>query len=698
MAAQEETNAFASYCRQQRKYKKLIRGNQASNPELESTSLSTGEVQSYTPERETPLPNLWAPSFIELVGDTPVLNISRIFSKELAARNVRVLAKLEMLNPGLSIDSRAIVNLLSQALESGLLREGMTIIHASTSSNFDTALAAMCARSRFNCVVVADVAEKYNASNWRLVHVYGGEIVMAENVAQEKAALLEEYGAMAFDFALFLKTHPQTRIQDILDETLEQTDGLATHFVTEERFPKGVKHYSKHGVKVFHSVLTEEGEGEGGVTSSASICVRRRGAISMCHELAKKEGICSGLTSGQNMFAAMNLAASLEDAVVVTTLPDIGVKHLEDIFSTTWLEEQGMLPVPQVSSMIRFDAPSRRIAPVPSSPFTGFSIDDIIGETPLIDLTHLLDNPTSGVRVLAKLEYFNPGFSIKDRIVRHIFRQAEKEGKLKPGMTVVAASSGNTGAATAMLCAAKGYKCVITTSPKCSKEKMDAIRAYGAQLLVSKKGAKEGTPEHYMNMAKRLAEENPDWFDVDQYDNLDNAAAHYHSLGPEIWRQTKGSISHFVAAGSTGGTISGTSKFLKEKNPEVQTILADPVGSIFSNYFKTGKIGTPQKFLVEGVGKGSIPGCINFDLIDDICPVTDEQAFSMAWRLARTEGICPGGSAGLNLHAAIAHANTLKGPSTVVTVFPDSGAKYLSKVYSKSWLCANKLKSVYNGM
>ena len=695
MACVAETSAFSAYCRQQRKYKKLVRGATQSNPELEG--ISDGGIHSYSPERETPLPHLWVPSFIDLVGDTPMLNISRIFADQLKSRNVRVLAKLEMLNPALSIESRAVVSLLSQGLESGLLREGMTIIHSSSGSNFDSALAAMCARSRFNCVIVANLSERYNPSNWKLVHVYGGEVVLAEDVASEKQELLDEYGEDAFDFTKFQQSRPQTRVQDILDETFEQTNGLATHFVTEEHFPKGMKHLSRNGVKVFHSCLGGEEEEEKVSRESSIIHVAKEDAVAMCHELAKKEGICSGRISGSNMFAAMKLAASLENSVVVTTLPDIGVKHLEDIFSQTWLESKGLLPLPAVSSLIQFGKPSSSLSQNPMSPttFKGFSIDEIIGDTPLVDLSHLLDDPTSGVRVLAKLEYFNPGFSIKDRIIRHIFGQAEKEGRLRPGMTVVAASSGNTGAATAMLCAAKGYKCVITTSPKCSKEKMDAIRAYGAKLLVSKAGAKEGSPDHYMMMAKSLAEENPDWFDVDQYDNLDNAAAHYHSLGPEIWRQTKGSVSHFVAAGSTGGTISGTSRFLKEKNSKVVSILADPVGSIFSNYFKTGKVGTAKKFLVEGVGKGSIPGCINFDLIDDICPVTDEQAFKMAWRLARSEGICPGGSAGLNLFAAITYANTLKEPATVVTVFPDSGAKYLSKVYSKAWLNTNQLKSVY---
>jgi len=218
----------------------------------------------------------------------------------------------------------------------------------------------------------------------------------------------------------------------------------------------------------------------------------------------------------------------------------------------------------------------------------------------------------------------------------------------------------------------------------------DAIRAYGAELLVSPPGVKEGEPDHYMEMARRMALEKPDeMFDMNQYETKDNPEGHFLTLGPEIWEQTNERVTHFVAAGSTGGTISGTGSYLKTKNSQVKVVLADPVGSIFTEYFKRGVVSTPGKFLVEGVGKGSIPGAMDFNVIDDVFPVTDEQAFCMCSFLARKEGICAGGSSGLNVFAALKYAETLTEPAVVVTVMPDLGVKYLSKVYCPEWLAAN---------
>lgn len=298
-------------------------------------------------------------------------------------------------------------------------------------------------------------------------------------------------------------------------------------------------------------------------------------------------------------------------------------------------------------------------------------------------------NPES--KVYAKCEFFNPGFSIKDRIVRGILDAAEAAGDLRPGMTVVAASSGNTGASTAMMCAMRGYPCIITTSTKCSVEKMNAIKAYGAQLLVSPPGVKEGDPMHYMEMARTLAREsNGEVFDVDQYDTQSNPKAHYDTLGPEIYSQTGGEVTHFVAAGSTGGTISGTGRYLKEaSNGQVRVVLADPAGSIFAEYFRSRTMTKPKKFLVEGVGKGSIPGAMNMDLVDEVIVVTDQVAFDTCAHLARHEGICAGGSSGLNVHAALKVAAASEEPAVVVTVMPDLGVKYLSKVYNPEWLKSN---------
>eukprot|EP00471_Norrisiella_sphaerica_P013237 CAMPEP_0184503222 /NCGR_PEP_ID=MMETSP0113_2-20130426/51762_1 /TAXON_ID=91329 /ORGANISM="Norrisiella sphaerica, Strain BC52" /LENGTH=346 /DNA_ID=CAMNT_0026892675 /DNA_START=401 /DNA_END=1441 /DNA_ORIENTATION=+ len=312
----------------------------------------------------------------------------------------------------------------------------------------------------------------------------------------------------------------------------------------------------------------------------------------------------------------------------------------------------------------------------------------LVGGTPLVDVTNLANPKVVGTRILAKCEFMNPGYSIKDRIVCHIMEQAEKKGLLKPGMTIVAASSGNTGASTAMVASMKGYKSIIITSPKCSQEKQDAIRAYGAELIVTASGLKPEDPEHYMNMETTLCERNPKaYFGINQYDNQLNPAAHYRTLGPEIWAQTDGTVTHFVAAGSTGGTLSGTAKYLKEKSGgNVKVVMADPIGSVFYDYFKTGVLRKPGSFEVEGVGKENIPGAMDFELIDDAIRVADCDAFKMCHLMAREEGILAGGSSGLNVFAATKLAEMLDEPATIVTVLPDSGIKYLSKVYNKDWL------------
>lgn len=316
---------------------------------------------------------------------------------------------------------------------------------------------------------------------------------------------------------------------------------------------------------------------------------------------------------------------------------------------------------------------------------------DLIYDTPIVDLTSLADPKVPGVKVLAKCEFMSPGLSIKDRIMKHILDSAIANKDIPSGGTVVAASSGNTGAATAMLCAMRGLNAVITTSSKCSKEKMDSIKAYGATLLVSKPGIKEGCPGHYMEMENELCAEHSDWYSVDQYNNKNNPKAHYLTLGPEIWRQTHGTVTHFVCGGSTGGTISGTGRYLKEQNGGVKVILADPVGSIFAGVIRDGMteeeaVSKGKDFLVEGVGKGAIPGAMDTSLIDEVLSLTDNEAFTMCHKLAGREGILAGGSAGLNVAAAVKLANEATEPCTIVTVMPDSGAKYLSKVYNHEWL------------
>ncbi|KAH8097632.1 hypothetical protein JL720_529 [Aureococcus anophagefferens] len=304
---------------------------------------------------------------------------------------------------------------------------------------------------------------------------------------------------------------------------------------------------------------------------------------------------------------------------------------------------------------------------------------DLIGNTPLVDITSVCKPKHPDTVVLGKVEFFNPGYSMKDRIMANIFNKAEEEGKLRPGMTVVAASSGNTGCSVAMMCAIRGYKAVVITNDKCSEEKKAAIRAYGADLLISPPGA------CYMQMETDLADENPDWFSVDQYNNLDNPNGHYRSTGPEIYEQTDGEVTHFVAAGSTGGTISGIGTYLKEKKgDDVTIVLADPTGSVFKNYFKTGTLCAPKPFLVEGVGKNNIPGAMDFAVVDALVEVGDKDALKMCAKIARSTGLCVGGSSGLNVEACARLAEQSDEPLTIVTMLCDSGVKYLEDL-QRDW-------------
>jgi len=311
---------------------------------------------------------------------------------------------------------------------------------------------------------------------------------------------------------------------------------------------------------------------------------------------------------------------------------------------------------------------------------------DTIGHTPLVKLQHI--NPYPLATILLKLEFLNPGSSIKDRIVLHIIDDAEKRGLLKPGGTIIENTSGNTGAAVAMIAAIRGYKAILTMPDKVSKEKQNSLRAFGADVIVTPTSAAPDSPEHYVNVAKRLAKETPNSFRVNQYDNPKNPEAHYLTTGPEIWRQAHGKVDYFVASGSTGGTISGVGKYLKERNPNVKTIMPDPIGSIYYAYFKTKQIPKDGNcnYLLEGVGEDHLPEAIDFNFIDEVLPVKDKDAFAMARLLARREGILAGGSSGANVWGALEIAKRLTEPAVIVTVIPDGGVKYLSKIYDDAWM------------
>src|SRR5512139_508338 len=310
-----------------------------------------------------------------------------------------------------------------------------------------------------------------------------------------------------------------------------------------------------------------------------------------------------------------------------------------------------------------------------------------IGSTPLVRLQKLAgpDDAT----VLVKLEYLNPGGSIKDRMALHILDKAERSGLLRRGGTIVENTSGNTGSAIAMWAAVRGYRCVFTMPDKMSKEKQDALKAFGAQVIVTPTNVPADSPDSYYSVAKRVAAETPNSFYVNQYHNVDNVEAHHRSTGPEIWEQTGGRLDAFVAGLGTGGTMSGCGKYFKEKNPKILNVGADPIGSVYFSKFKTGKLSQPSVYKIEGIGEDMMCGAMDLSVLDDVRQVTDAQAFAMARRLAREEGIFAGGSSGAAVHVAVQVARELGKGKTVLVPLPDGGRSYVSKFFSDEWMRDN---------
>jgi cystathionine beta-synthase len=314
------------------------------------------------------------------------------------------------------------------------------------------------------------------------------------------------------------------------------------------------------------------------------------------------------------------------------------------------------------------------------------NILETIGNTPIIRLNKLTSHLPC--LVTAKVDYFNPGHSIKDRMALKMVEVAEAEGKIKPGGTIIECTSGNTGMGLALAAVVKGYKCIFTTTDKQSKEKMDILRAVGAEVIVCPTNVAPEDPRSYYSVARKLASEIPNSYHFNQYDNLANRLAHYETTGPEIWRQTDGKITHLVCTAGTGGTITGTAQFLKEKNPNIQIWAIDVYGSLLTNYFRTGTIDMNEvhPYISEGFGEDFVPENYDMSVIDHFEQVTDKDGAIMARRLAREEGLFCGYSAGSCLQGLLQLSSRLIKDDLVVCIFHDHGSRYVGKIYNDDWM------------
>ncbi|MEK6688187.1 MAG: pyridoxal-phosphate dependent enzyme [Gemmatimonadota bacterium] len=318
------------------------------------------------------------------------------------------------------------------------------------------------------------------------------------------------------------------------------------------------------------------------------------------------------------------------------------------------------------------------------------SVLDTIGWTPLIRLSRI----GAGCRtpIYGKAEYTNPGGSVKDRIGMGIIEAAERAGDLKPGGTIVEGTSGNTGVGLAIAAVLKGYRCIFTMPDKMSQEKVRLLKAYGAEVVITPTAVPPDHPENYVMKAKQIVQDTPGAVLANQFYNQENPEAHYQTTGPEIWEQTQGRVTHFVAGAGTGGTVSGVGKFLKEKNPKIVVIAGDPVGSLYTGYSKTRKLGEGTPYKVEGIGGDKVPTTVWWDFVDEFQQLSDRDSFAMARRMAREEGILVGGSTGLNVGLALKLGQTLNDPEAmVVTILCDTGERYLSKLFNDEWMQENQM-------
>ncbi len=313
---------------------------------------------------------------------------------------------------------------------------------------------------------------------------------------------------------------------------------------------------------------------------------------------------------------------------------------------------------------------------------------EMIGDTPLVRLNTIPKEQGISATVLAKVEFVNPGNSVKDRMALKMVEVAEEQGLLKPGGTIIEGTSGNTGMGLALAAIVKGYKCIFTTTDKQSKEKVDILRAMGAEVIVCPTNVEPDDPRSYYSVARQLGEDIPNSYYINQYNNLANRQAHYETTGPEIWKQTEGKITHFIVGVGTGGCISGIGRYLKEQNPDIKIIGVDTYGSTLKAYHETGKIDPESiySYITEGIGEDIIPENIDFDIIDEFVKVTDKDGAVMARDLARKEGLFIGYSCGSAMQGIVEIKSQLKPDDVVVVLFHDHGSRYVGKIYNDEWM------------
>lgn len=317
------------------------------------------------------------------------------------------------------------------------------------------------------------------------------------------------------------------------------------------------------------------------------------------------------------------------------------------------------------------------------------NILDVVGNTPMVKLQKV----TAGIRseIFAKLEFMNPMGSVKDRAAKYMIEKAEEDGRIKGGQLIIENSSGNTALGLALVAIQKGYRLKVVVRDRISKEKIHQLEALGVDVHKVDSSLPPEDPDSYNKITPRIVEEIPDCYFPDQHNNRENNDSHYNSTGPEIWEQMDGKIDYFIAGIGTGGTIGGAAKYLKEKDPEIKVIAVDPFGSIFHDYFKTGKTGESAPYLIEGLGDEFLIECADFSNIDDIYQVSDKESFRFARKLMKEEGILGGGSSGAALWASLKLAESLDEPARIVTIFPDGAARYLSTIFNDNWMKENNL-------